>query len=43
MIEGDLPKRAKDLVVEWAAINKNELNKMRDSQEFRERHHWIKK
>lgn len=34
MIEGDLPIRAKKLVVEWAKINKNELNKMWDSQEF---------
>ena len=35
MIEGDLPKRAKQLVVEWAALNRNELNEMWISQEFR--------
>ena len=34
MIERDLPKRAKKLVIEWATINKNELKKMWDSQKF---------
>ncbi len=34
MIEGDLPKRAKNLVIEWATINKHELKQMWDSQEF---------
>jgi len=34
MIEGDLPKRAKKLVVEWAAINQCELIDMWDKQEF---------
>ena len=34
MIEGDLPKRAKRLVVEWAAINREEIKKMWDNQEF---------
>ena len=34
MIEGDLPKRAKKLVIEWATINRNKLKKMWDSQEF---------
>lgn len=34
MIEGDIPNRAKKLVVEWATTNKNELKKMWDSQEF---------
>lgn len=34
MIEGDLPKRAKELVVEWADINKNEMKKMWDEQKF---------
>ncbi|NOQ63102.1 MAG: DUF4160 domain-containing protein [Methyloprofundus sp.] len=34
MIEGDLPKRAKKLVIEWASINKNELKEMWNSQEF---------
>ena len=35
MIEGDLPNRAKRLIVEWAKINKIELRKMWDAQEFR--------
>ncbi len=35
MIEGDLPKRAKKLVIEWATLNKSELNEMWVSQEFR--------
>jgi len=34
MIEGDLPSRAKKLVVEWASINKEELKRMWDTQEF---------
>jgi hypothetical protein len=34
MIEGDLPKRAKKLVIEWATLNKSELKKMWESQEF---------
>lgn len=34
MIEGDLPKRAKKLVVEWAAVNQRELIDMWDKQEF---------
>jgi hypothetical protein len=34
MIEGDLPKRAKKLVVEWGTIHKNELKKMWNEQEF---------
>nr|WP_305909461.1 DUF4160 domain-containing protein [Methylomarinum sp. Ch1-1]MDP4522374.1 DUF4160 domain-containing protein [Methylomarinum sp. Ch1-1] len=34
MIEGDLPKRAKKLVIEWAKMNKDEMKKMWDSQEF---------
>jgi len=34
MIEGDLPKRAKKLVIEWARMNKNELKEMWDKQEF---------
>jgi len=28
MFEGDLPNRAKKLVVEWTKINKNELKQM---------------
>ncbi|MBN1932062.1 MAG: DUF4160 domain-containing protein [Desulfobacterales bacterium] len=35
MIEGDLPNRAKKLVVEWANINKKELKHMWEAQEFR--------
>ncbi|MCK5523356.1 MAG: DUF4160 domain-containing protein [Thiomargarita sp.] len=34
MIEGDLPKRAKKLVVEWATTNQNELLEMWNKQEF---------
>ncbi len=34
MIEGDLPARAKKLVIEWAKIHKNELKEMWDKQEF---------
>ncbi len=35
LIEGDLPNRAKKLVLEWAKINQVELKTMWDSQEFR--------
>jgi len=34
MIEGDLPQRARKLVIEWAAINKDEMKKMWNTQEF---------
>ena len=34
LIEGDLPKRAIKMIVEWAAIYKNELMEMWKSQEF---------
>jgi len=34
MIEGDLPGRAKKLVVEWAHIHKTELTQMWTTQEF---------
>jgi hypothetical protein len=34
LIEGDLPNRAQNLVKEWAQLNKNELRKMWDNQEF---------
>jgi len=34
MIEGDLPKRAEKLVLEWAKINKSQLKRMWDTQEF---------
>ena len=35
MMEGDLPNRARGLVVEWARLHKEELQRMWDSQEFR--------
>lgn len=35
MIEGDLPNRAKNLVVEWAETNQDEMLKMWNSQEFK--------
>lgn len=35
MIEGDLPTRAKKLVIEWASLNQNELMKIWNEQEFR--------
>ena len=34
LIEGDLHKRAIKMIVEWAAIYKNELMEMWKSQEF---------
>jgi len=34
MIEGDLPKRARKLVIEWATLNRESLIQMWDSQEF---------
>ncbi len=34
MIEGDLPNRARKLVVEWAEINKVQLLEMWNSQDF---------
>jgi hypothetical protein len=35
MIEGDLPKRARNLVIEWASLYKAELKDMWNEQEFR--------
>ncbi len=35
MIEGDLPNRAKKLVVEWAELHRQELTDMWDTQTFR--------
>ncbi len=35
IIEGDLPKRAQRLVMEWAQLYKNELTSMWKSQEFK--------
>ena len=34
MIEGDLPKRAKKLIIEWATLNKSQLKEMWKTQEF---------
>lgn len=35
MIEGDLPIRARKLVIEWAELHSSELLEMWDRQEFR--------
>jgi hypothetical protein len=35
LIEGDLPARAKKLVLEWAELHQSELLNMWDTQEFR--------
>ena len=35
-IEGDLPVRARKLVVEWANIHRDELMQMWNSKEFRQ-------
>ncbi|MBF0101387.1 MAG: DUF4160 domain-containing protein [Desulfobacterales bacterium] len=35
MIEGDLPNRAKKLVIEWATINQKDLIAMWNQQVFR--------
>lgn len=35
MIEGDLPTRAKKMIVEWAKIHQTELKAMWNQQEFR--------
>lgn len=35
LIEGDLPKRAKNLVLEWAKIYQGDLLEMWEKQEFR--------
>ena len=35
MIEGDLPVRARKLVVEWASAYQSELKSMWEAQEFR--------
>lgn len=36
MVEGDLPRRAKSLVLEWAERNQSELMDMWNKQEFRQ-------
>jgi hypothetical protein len=36
MIEGDLPGKAKQLVLEWAKMYKNELNDMWKTQHFQQ-------
>lgn len=35
MFEGDLPSRARKLVVEWGKIHQDELKEMWNTQEFR--------
>jgi hypothetical protein len=35
IIEGDLPKRAQSLVMDWASLYQSDLLKMWESQEFR--------
>lgn len=35
MIEGDLPSRAEELVVEWANLHQKELMNMWNEQQFR--------
>jgi hypothetical protein len=35
MIEGDLPNRAKKMIVEWSKLHQNELREMWNKQEFR--------
>lgn len=35
MIEGDLPNRARKLVIEWANLHQKELLEMWNNQEFR--------
>ena len=35
LIEGDLPKRAIKMIIEWATIYKNELMEMWKNQDFR--------
>ncbi len=35
MFEGDLPNRARKLVVEWASLHQTELLEMWNNQEFR--------
>ncbi len=35
MIEGDLPQRAKKMVIEWATMYQKELIEMWNNQEFR--------
>ncbi|SMD04221.1 protein of unknown function [Desulfocicer vacuolatum DSM 3385] len=35
MIEGDLPNRAKKMIVEWSKLYQNELREMWNKQEFR--------
>jgi len=34
MIEGDLPKKAQELVTEWLKINHKELQEMWDKQDI---------
>ena len=36
IIEGDLPKRAADMAIEWTKIHQNELLEIWDSQNFKQ-------
>lgn len=36
MIEGDLPNKAKQLILEWAKLYKNELNDMWKTQHYQQ-------
>ena len=36
MLEGDLPGRARKMIVEWAGIHKKELIEMWDNKEFKQ-------
>ncbi len=36
MIEGDLPRKARNLVTEWAKLNQNQLMQIWETQEFKE-------
>lgn len=36
MLEGDLPKRAQKLILEWAELNKSALKEMWDTKNFRQ-------
>jgi len=36
MIEGDMPLRARKLIVEWAEMHQKELEKMWNTKEFKQ-------
>ncbi|WOV90414.1 MAG: DUF4160 domain-containing protein [Candidatus Zeuxoniibacter abyssi] len=43
MMEGDLPNRAKNLVIEWATMHKHELKRCGIVKNFASCHHWNNK